>query len=57
MSVLAQDLWQETKRKQRRKEGAVQPLHHACQACHNHTQECTVDSQYPWKEPAMNYWG
>ena len=36
---------------ERQKEGKeerrhVQPLHHACQACHNHTQECTVDLQY-----------
>ena len=41
----------ETKRKHRRKEGATQPLHHACKVCHSHTQECTVDLQYPWKGP------
>ena len=39
------------KRNQRRKEGAAQPLHHACQACHNHTQGCTADSQYLWRQP------
>ena len=44
-------LSKETKGKQRRKEGAAQPLHHACQACHNHTQEHTSDLQYPWRNP------
>ena len=48
MSVWHRVHGRETKRKQRRKEGAAQPLCHACQACHNHTKGHTVDSQYPW---------
>ena len=39
----------ETGRKQRRKEGAAQPLCHGSKVCHNHTKGHTVDSQYPWK--------
>ena len=30
------------------KKVAAQPLHHACQVCHNHTKGCTVDLQYMW---------
>ena len=44
----AESIERETKGKHRRKKVHPPPLCHACQACHNHTKECTVDSQYPW---------
>ena len=43
MSVLAQNPWQRAEK--RKKEGAAQPLCHACKACHNHTKGHTVDLQ------------
>ena len=49
-----QSPWQkkrETKGRQRRKEGTAKSLHHTCQMCHNHTQGCTADLQYSWRNP------
>ena len=49
----------EERQKENKEEKRVQPdpLCHTCQACNNHTQEHTVDLQYLWKKPTMNYWG
>ena len=51
-SRFQQSPWQrETKGRQRRKEGTAKSLHHTCQMCHNHTQGCTADLQYLWRNP------